>query len=297
MGRPDMSPVNALDIRKKLAAECEEAKRHYYKKVGFSGFIRENVLGRGAVNFDEKYDPNDEDEEKHYRADCYVSFYMDMHLKQNLETLRYCFKDDIPQPLFFVDFGCCPMTSGLALAEVLGKQTKTIHRPHPNTKHIKTTYKQQTTYLGIDTSENMVNKAHKINREYNLFEQSHFVIKQGKGLDLLNRLHISPDIKTAVLVLSFVLAPRTCNLEEQEIKELAYKWKAYLDNNHDYRKTHIIYINPAYDRLNHNWSDVFRPAMLEENHTGDFTYNEKELTQLDVLPKPITLGIITGERS
>ena len=151
----DDSKINALKIWKKLSEsdECRAAVRYFGAGRGQKIFVK------GAADFDEKYCANDEREKAHYRTDYYVSThgYMDMHLKQNRASFRHCFKNgDIPQPLLLVDFGCGPMTAGLALAEILSTQT-------PD-------YKAHTAYFGIDASRNMVNKARCINKEHALFK-------------------------------------------------------------------------------------------------------------------------------
>ena len=161
--------VDALRVWEQLEEECCEAVNYYsreYSSISPDKKRIKVILEQGAADFDQKYCPDDMGEKEHYRADYYVHGYMGMHLKQNFAALKYCFKDRIRQPLLFVDFGCGPMTSGLALAQVLSNG-----------------YKAETSYFGIDASRHMVKKAKYINEKYKLFSPECFKVVQGTQFD------------------------------------------------------------------------------------------------------------------
>ena len=279
--------VDALRVWEKLADECDGAVEHYRK----AGMNKEQILERGSVDFDKKCKPDDEHEESPYRVDYYVGRcgYMDMHLKQNLAALKYCFKDKIPQPWLFVDYGCGPMTSGLALAEILSEQPSD--------------YKAQTTYFGIDASHHMVKKAKYINEKYKLFSPECFKVVQGTQFDPQKISPSFPEPQNVVLCLSFALAPNTLRPDVQTKNtagKLADTWKKYIANQTQCRETSIIYINPVdYSRnLHSNWLGVFRDIMLDPNNAGGFNYSlsPRKLTEVDARPKSIALQTIRGIR-
>ena len=284
--------VDALWVWEKLEEECCEAVNYYSRE--HSNISPDNerikvILEQGAADFDEKYCPSVMGEKEHYRADYYVHGYMDMHLKQNLTALKYCFKDKIPQPLLFVDFGCGPMTSGLALAEILSKQTSD--------------YKAQTTYFGIDASHYMVKKAKHINKKYKLFSPKRFKVVQGTQFDPQKIPPSFPEPQNVVLCLSFVLAADTLRPDAQTKNttgKLADTWKKYIANQTQCCETGIIYFNPVnyYGNLHSNWLDVFRDTILDPNNAGGFSYSLSpgKLTEVDARPKSIALQTIRGTR-
>ena len=284
--------VDALQVWEELKEECREAASYYSREHsnGYTDGERKiAILEQGAADFDQKYCPDDVGEKEHYRADYYVHGYMDMHLKHNLSALKYCFQDGIPQPLLFVDFGCGPMTSGLALAQVLSKET-------PG-------YKAKTSYFGIDASHHMVKKAKYINEKYKLFSPECFKVVQGTQFDPQKIPPSFPEPQNVVLYLSFVLAPDTLRSDVQTKNtagKLADTWKKYIANQTQCRKTIIIYINPVdySGNLHSNWLNVFRDTMLDPNNAGGFSYSRSpgKLTKVDARPKSIALQTIRGTR-
>ena len=281
--------VDALRVWEQLEEECCEAVNYYsreYSSISPDKKRIKVILEQGAADFDQKYCPDDMGEKEHYRADYYVHGYMGMHLKQNFAALKYCFKDRIRQPLLFVDFGCGPMTSGLALAQVLSNG-----------------YKAETSYFGIDASRHMVKKAKYINEKYKLFSPECFKVVQGTQFDPQKIPPSFPEPQNVVLCLSFALAPNTLRPDVQTKNtagKLADTWKKYIANQTQCCETGIIYFNPVnyYGNLHSNWLDVFRDTILDPNNAGGFSYSLSpgKLTEVDARPKSIALQTIRGTR-
>jgi len=278
--------INAMQIWSKLAGECGQAKR-YYERMGIN---KELILQRGAADFDQKCFPHDKSERKHYRADYYVSRdgYMNMHIEQNLAALRHCFEDEIPRPMLFVDFGCGPMTSGLALAEVLSGKSAG--------------YKQETAYFGVDVSQNMVDKARRINQKYRLFSSPRFSVVQGTLFDAWEIPNTFPAPRTVILCLSFVLAPDTLKFQEDNdfLQNFANYFKRYVERQPACRKVRIVYLNPKSKRsyyLHDNWR-IFESAMLAADSASRFRYTAERFTRLPVQlsgrADTVSLQIIRG---
>lgn len=280
--------INAMRIWNKLAAECGQAKRYYDRK----GIGKNAILKRGAADFDQKCFPDDGQEREHYRADYYVSpdGYMDMHIEQNMAALKHCFKGEIPLPMLFVDFGCGPMTAGLALAEVLSGKTAD--------------YKRETAYYGVDASRNMVNKAESINKQYRLFAPERFTVERCKEFNPQKIPNFLPKPRIAVLCLSFVLAPgtlRTDAPQNESVRALAVNWREYVARETQCRETRIVYLNP-FGFGHSNWQWFFRPVFLHETQMGGLVYTENiELKGIPVkyqvgYQRDIALGMIRGVR-
>ena len=278
--------VDALWVWEKLEEECCEAVNYYsreYSGISTDKARQKKILEQGAADFDQKYCPDDMGEKKHYRVDYYVHGYMDMHLKQNLAALSYCFQDGIPQPLLFVDFGCGPMTSGLALAEALSNGDKA-----------------KTSYFGIDASHHMVKKAKYINEKYKLFSPECFKVVQGTQFDPQMILDTFPEPKIVVLCLSFVLAPdtfRTAGRAGNIVRKLADDWKEFVENQPRCEETRIIYLNPLTSILNENWR-ALKTTMCKSNTAGRFSYISNKYTSLFVesLRRYIYYDMILGSR-
>ncbi len=270
-----MSEINALQIWEQLAAECSEALDYYFRckyPHDDRDELRKRVLNRGAADFDRKHDSGDGNEKEHYRTDFYVSRegYMGRHLEDNLAAFRDYFADDVPQPLLFVDFGCGPMTSGLALAEILSQQTSGDLT--------------QTAYFGVDASRNMSEKANSVNAKYSLFMPRCFKAVQDIRFDSRKIPSFFPKVQTVILCLSFVLAPETLRQPDapagDTAKRLADDWKRYIASETQCQETIVIYINPVHD---------------------DFEYAASGLKQVDVesvgrVARKVALGVIRGTR-
>ena len=70
--------VNALEIWKRLRESVgETAQQYYWKKLGRGINLSEKVLDRGGADFDQKYFPDDPDEEVFFKTDLYIWQYLD----------------------------------------------------------------------------------------------------------------------------------------------------------------------------------------------------------------------------
>lgn len=103
-------------------------------------YHREEILKRGRANFSEHFNgltPED-------KVLLYCFYYMPMHLFSSYHIFTKHLTP-VNNKVVFVDFGCGPLTSGIAF-----RATFAGHR--------------DITYLGIDSSQTMLDKAKKINR-------------------------------------------------------------------------------------------------------------------------------------
>ena len=105
-----------------------------------STYHRETILGRGRTNFSEHFNgltPED-------MVLLYCCYYMPMHLFSSYHIFTKHL-GPVSDKVIFIDFGCGPLTSGIAFWAALSG-----HR--------------DITYFGIDSSQRMLDKAQEINR-------------------------------------------------------------------------------------------------------------------------------------
>ena len=285
-----MAKIDALDVWRKACASdwCQEAC-NFFRKHGIDGG---QILERGSANFDSKV-TGLAGEQPWYRAAYYAgpNGYMNMHIKQNLAAFRQIlplqnFED---KQCLFVDFGCGPMSAGLAFAEVLTSAFRT--------------YRNNFSYLGIDASSNMTSIADWINgsdTEQEILGAALF--EQGTDLDLLEQLIDSlMDVNVAVLSLSFVLAPGTnaipISQQNQWAVNLIERWHNAVSNMKHCRQSYIIYLNPYPSNLHGAWDHIVNYFSGDRKLKGWMYSSDSKLLRSDNLPNPYYAGLITGKRT
>lgn len=257
--------VKALDIWGEIANSelCQEARKFYSdnKKViadsklcqevsnyPYDKKVKYGILTKGSANFDERVLPNNQEEKALYRTAYYCGNkgYMNMHLKQcRVAFKKYLEKLPKSSQILFVDYGCGPMTAGLALAEILSPQLSHIH------------------YHGIDASKNMVEMAQRINKEHKVFDN--FKVIQENRLNPTDLPTEKFDI--AILSFSYVLARDTCNLELKDMEKMAKIWhEAVLG--WQCEETRIIYQNPKEYGGTHGRWNAFKEALQGIGKSG-----------------------------
>ena len=103
-----------------------------------------DVLNRGSIDFDTSSSWDGKDYTPEHKVLLYCVFYMPMHLYSSYHLYnRVCRHIIESENVVFIDFGCGPLTSGIAFWAAAGQRN--------------------ITYIGIDSSEHMLNKAAEIN--------------------------------------------------------------------------------------------------------------------------------------
>ncbi len=287
--------IEALHIHFRLCREKEvEEAVDFYKRHGVTN---KDVLRQGSTNFDEKHYPDNCEEQPIYKTNLYIQQYMDMHIKQNLAVLRKYLSDTLKnyEHIVFVDFGCGPMTSGLALAEIASKNFG------------RSDYRDRISYLGIDHSENMVYRAQLINRQYQIFNQCEIVKDTKFHPEMMTGLPSSTNV-LAILVLSFVLAQETYKFPKNEqltcLENLAETWRQWVSRLPNLNETRTVYLNPLVPGvppnksiIHANWTNFMKalPAMKTDD---SFSYAGGDLETITVpgLPKSVMAAQMIGKR-
>lgn len=290
----NMSKIVALDVWEQVCSSewCVEAYNFYREHPSIL-----SILERGSADFDKKVTSN-EKEKSWYRAAYYAGRdqkshsrysegYMDMHIKQNLKAFNHLLlhEDFRDKSCLFVDFGCGPMTSGVAFAEFL------------SSKYPK--YRDKVTYLGIDASDEMGTIATWVNE---VIDDKIFNDHRIKHSNEFKNSQIEDDIQPeiAVLCLSFVLAPKTNKVEWDQqvgwIKSLAKRWHSSIRGIAGCMESRIIYLNPNNKNFHVNWDHVVKYFSNTEFKDWEYCVMDPELLGDPSLRNNFFAQIILGEK-
>ena len=124
----------------------EEANKFedYNSNSDYINGLRISVLNRGSTNFDVSSSWRDKVYTPEHKVLLNGVFYMPMHLYSSYHLYNSVCKHVIEgEDVVFIDFGCGPLTSGIAFWAAAGQRN--------------------ITYIGVDISEHMLNKAAEIN--------------------------------------------------------------------------------------------------------------------------------------
>ena len=184
-------------------------------------YHRKDILQQGSANFSEGFNgllPKD-------MVLLYCVYYLPMHLFSSYHIFRKHFTA-MSDKVIFIDFGCGPLTSGLAFWAAFAGQS-------------------DITYIGIDKSETMLKKAKEINR----YEDRHLFTK-GRLIPNCDQLHeyldqyIANDDQTQIIFnFCYSLARNTLDTEDLSIENLSNVLIEIVEKYKQY-KMFVIYQNP-----------------------------------------------------
>lgn len=192
-------------------------------------YHRETILEQGRTNFDESFEGLTSKE----KVLIYCLHYMPMHLFSSY----YIFMKYLPplnNKVVFVDFGCGPLTSGIAFWAAFAGQ-------------------RDITYFGIDSSQGMRDKAKEINRHGPYGSEPFF--RKGGVLSDWNRLsqfldnYIMRDDQTQIIFnFCYFLASKTLDIRDLSdcLTQIAVEYSQH--------KMCLVYQNPIKSPdLHRNW--------------------------------------------
>ena len=226
-------------FRESLPEEADIFEK--FSDPGYVTRLREDVLDQGSTDFDASsswrgkvYTP-----EHKVLLNCVI--YMPMHLYSSYHLYnRVCRHVIEGENVVFIDFGCGPLTSGIAFWAAAGQRN--------------------ITYVGVDISEHMLNKAAEINTAGpfgNSDAPFYGNFHRGRNFSnfpaFLNRIEKGNPEDTLILFnFSYALASMTF---QGDINESISVLHEVLQAHHDY-KIAIVYQNPVYDGVNQNWDKL-----------------------------------------
>ena len=224
-----------------------------------ANYHRRDILGQGRTNFDEPFNglsPEDQ-------VLLYCVYYMPMHLVSSYHIfVRTPFLRElvasVNDKIIFIDFGCGPLTSGIAFW-TFARQSKT-------------------TYLGIDSSQAMRDKA----KEINQYGPNHYRDPFFSGFELMSYYTqltglldnaIAVADKTLIIFnFCYFLASRTLDISALS-DVMAQIVERYSSHN-----VCIVYQNPVSSSLRTNWRILkanlsgFR-SIITQSNTQWFRYD------------------------
>ena len=233
--------------------------------------VRLDVLDQGRADFNDPYvgpSPLNAGQIFYSAAQkvlLYCALYMPMHLYSSYHVYRTFLSYPLVKVLF-VDFGCGPLTSGIAY-RAFAEQS-------------------QTAYIGIDCADEMLKKAREIN-QYGLGYAPFFV--RYKPLNAHNNLpdmieeYIS-DNQEIIFNFCYFLASRSLNARHlaNVLVQLVRRYPKH--------PMRVVYQNPRNERLHQNWR-ILRRKLLSNGfavcHNEIETFRYRELITGAMLEKRV----------
>ncbi len=202
-------------------------------------YHRFTILGRGGADFNEGFGGLTPDE----KTLIYCYKYMELHLSSSYHVFR---KHLVPQldknrRVVFIDFGCGPLTSGIAFQQAFGAP-------------------QNVTCLCVDRAAPMLRKA----KAFNNYKGESFFLK-GKLLSDWNKVrgyldeYITPGDRTQIIV-NFCYALANCTLRSDSKNPIAQITDDLITIKKKYARhdIYLTYQNPAPDKtfFHQNWTTL-----------------------------------------
>lgn len=234
-------------------------------------YHRETILKQGRTNFDEPFEGLTSKE----KVLIYCLHYMPMHLFSSYHIFTKHFAP-VSDKVILIDFGCGPLTSGIAFWA--------------------STRQSDITYVGIDSSQGMRDKAREINR-HGPYESEPFFTK-GKVTSDWNRLSQSLDDyimrgDQTQIIFNFCYLLASNTLDTENLSNVLIQ----IVEKYNQHKMFVIYQNPPIpdgyslqtSRLHKNWYflktqlSMFQSQITQSN-TERFIYD----SLVDGLPHPFS---------
>ncbi|MEG3978102.1 hypothetical protein QT970_26320 [Microcoleus sp. herbarium8] len=218
----------------------------------------------------------------------YCYYYMQMHIVSSFHVFKKSeslLKDYILTPsknIVFIDFGCGPLTSGVALAWYYGE--------------LDDKKQQDFHYIGIDNCEAMIRKAREISVRPGWIDCTFDFLKSYKShdyiLELLDIYLSSGKYQDYLIVLNYSYLFASSTLDVSNLAELVKK----ILNTYKTHKICLLYQNPTRKDLNTKWEQFksFIPELSTEvvdkeeklryrNTTGKIKSGKSEFTEINYL--------------
>lgn len=201
-------------------------------------YHRKTILKRGRADFDMPFNglsPED-------KVLLYCVYYMPMHLYSSYHIFSSKLSLPVSNKVIFIDLGCGPLTSGIA--------------------YWAATRPSNITYIGIDRSQAMLNKALEINNNFNnenrdlLFYDFH-LISDYNQLPCYLSSHVeigNPDDTIIIFNFCYILASHT--FDQNETLDSLIGVINRIANEYEKYKICGVYQNPVGRQFQENWKNL-----------------------------------------
>jgi hypothetical protein len=219
----------------------EAWKREVLKQDGH--YHTKQILERGRADFNTGFNgltPHD-------KVIIYCYYYMQMHIVSSFHVFNSpdsLLKDYVLDPsknIVFIDFGCGPLTSGVALAWYY--------------RFLDPNKQLDFHYIGIDNCEAMIRKAREISLRPGWIDCCFDFLKSYKShdyiLELIDIYLSSGQYKEYLIVLNYSYLFASNTLDEKKLAELVQE----ILNTYKSHKICLLYQNPNKKDLNSKWEE------------------------------------------
>lgn len=218
------------------AWECEVLKQD-------AEYHRKDILERGRADFNTGF----KDLTSHDKVIIYCYYYMQMHIVSSFHVFTSSdslLEEYIINPsknIVFMDFGCGPLTSGVALAGYY----RSLDKDKQLDFH----------YIGIDNSEAMIRKAREISLRPGWIDCTFDFLKSYKShdyiLELIDIYLASGPYQEYLIVLNYSYLFASSTLDVEKLAQLVEK----ILNTYKSHKICLLYQNPPLEFLKSKWEE------------------------------------------
>ena len=224
-------------------------------------YHRKSILDRGRTDFDALFNglsPED-------KVLLYCAYYMPMHLYSSYHIFTKHFLPHITEKIVFIDIGCGPLTSGIAIWAA-ARQCNI-------------------TFIGIDRSQVMLNKAMEINNKSNnenrdpFFKDFHRILDYNQ-LPYYLSCHVEVgDTDDTLIIFNFcyVLASHTFD-DDDALNSLIGVINRVV-NEHEKHKICVVYQNPVSKRFQENWNYLKSGVITDSSIFNESGFERQDSTK------------------
>ena len=220
------------------------------------------VLGQGRANFDESY----QDYTPENKVLLYCAYYMSMHLYSSYHFYtRHIPLIDVNN-VVFIDFGCGPLTSGIAFWAAAAESN--------------------VTYIGIDSSQSMLAKAREINRyghhpnfEVPFYPDGRFYLIDDYNSRLPGMLDniLRRNSGDALIIFNFCYFLQSKSIDHSNLDSLAKVVTDVVDKYGNY-KIFIAYQDPVGATFKQKWYNFKSRLTIHPSISNNFTWQDEAST-------------------
>ena len=226
-------PFEEHEVTQSWVGHVRERDPEYHRRV---------ILDQGRTNFDEEFrglTPED-------KVSLYCVHYMPMHLFSSYAIFTRLLAPILghgSDQVVFIDFGCGPLTSGIAF-RAFAQQRDIV-------------------YLGIDSSHAMLNKAREINQYNPFFSRIELIRGYNQLTGLLDKYVANRDTMQLIFNFCYFLASKTLEIDNLSNVLIPIVEKYYQ------HKMCVVYQNPSEaPRLHQNWR-TFQSKLVHQEFTSN----------------------------